>query len=90
MVTFRNVDNYGSRSTLTNSAVADWTAAPFTGWYITSSNTSCTCNRYGDYIAMRPAYGTKAAFTASGYGTDKVGNNSWAYDPHLAQFTIFP
>jgi len=73
-----------------NSAVADWTAAPFTGWYITSGNTSCTCNRYGDYIAIRPAYGTKNAFTASGYGTDLTGKTSWAYDPHFAQFTIFP
>jgi hypothetical protein len=73
-----------------NSAVADWTAAPFAGWYITSSNTSCKCNRYGDYIAMRPAYGTKSAFTASGYGTDTAGKSGWAYDPHFAQFTISP
>jgi hypothetical protein len=73
-----------------NSAVADWTAAPCVGWYITSSNTSCQCNRYGDYLAIRPAYGTKSAFTATGYGTDKAGNNGRAYDPHFAQFTIVP
>ena len=82
----------GGGANWVNTAVGDLTATGTTTfWSITNSTTSCgsTCDRWGDYIAIRPAYGSKSTFSASGYGTQTAGS-SYTWDPHFAEFTVSP
>jgi hypothetical protein len=81
---------YGGSKLWVNSAVDDLTTSPNLGWSITSSSATWGCNRWGDYIAIRPAYGQKGStFTASGYGADKT-STGYSYDTHFAAFTVNP
>jgi hypothetical protein len=74
-----------------NVAVGDLTQSPFVVWNVTSSNTSCQCGRWGDYMAIRPDYGyNRAGFTASGYGTMQRNSPSggYIYDNHFVRFSV--
>jgi len=87
---------YGGSGYWTNSAISDWTSTPFVAFSITSSNTSDSHNRWGDYLTIRPEYGAfqtgapmpSTGFTASGYGIDTVPGNASAktYDTHFVAF----
>lgn len=79
----------------TNSAVWDLTRSPFLVWNVTSSNTSCGCGRWGDYLSIRPAYGAIGqgdtnAFVASGYGTNTNPQTQTGafFDNHYVQFSV--
>lgn len=89
---------YGGSGHWTNTAITDWTQAPFVAWQVTNSTASDGHNRWGDYAAIRPEYGMAqtgapmpaGGFTASCYGVlaAVTGQLSRSYDTHWVAFNL--
>lgn len=79
---------WGGNKNYANGAVGDLATSPFLLDGVVSSNADCNCDRWGDYLAVRPNYRSPTArassqFVGTGFGLDKRGG----YDDVYVAFT---